>query len=347
MSESARRSPLWMVSQDPLVNELIGKLSLAREAVAGEAPYRLEFSRTYLERVRAGFAENILVGEARLHRLCEALALTLLDGPYEMQSVVIGEVGAERFTLSQPLSREALYREIDLDLGTRLLRRIRIRDGQQWAEARLVANVVEYQPFHVGPHGIHRMSSRIKAEEELWNKVVDELFTLDELVDRDKDLRPLSHYIKDVFGIKIVVGTRADAARVQERLLTQRWSVDQLAALDLPGGSALEHLEFIEVKDHLSDRAKLSGWEAIKSVVHWWGGTFEIQVQPLENWYRERERLTRESHAGHKARREQIRDVLAQRDPVFAFYRDLLRWLFQRPDGPPPTLPGVEVQVVA
>ena len=49
------------------------------------------------------------------------------------------------------------------------------------------------------------MISRIKAEEEIWNKVCDEIFRIDELLERDKKLRALSRYVKDVFGVKVVV----------------------------------------------------------------------------------------------------------------------------------------------
>ena len=41
---------------------------------------------------------------------------------------------------------------------------------------------------------------RIKAEEEIWNKVVDEIFEVDSLVERDKELRHLSRYVKKFPG---------------------------------------------------------------------------------------------------------------------------------------------------
>jgi hypothetical protein len=62
--------------------------------------------------------------------------------------------------------------------------------------------------------------------------------------------------------------------------------------------------------------------------VRWADSTFEIQVQPLRNYLAEKERLTGESHVGFKARREALRDKLAERFPLFGFYRELLRWLF-------------------
>ncbi len=56
------------------------------------------------------------------------------------------------------------------------------------------------------------------------------------------------------------------------------------------------------------------------------------------NFLHERELLTRESHAGFKIKRERerVRDEVAAQMPLFAFYRDLLRWLFVDPTGRPP-----------
>ena len=81
-----------------------------------------------------------------------------------------------------------------------------------------MANFVEYQPTALNRFAVHKMTTRIKAEEELWNKVCDELFSLDTLVARDKELRNLSRYVKDVFGLKIVVGKPEDAQELQETL---------------------------------------------------------------------------------------------------------------------------------
>ena len=55
---------------------------------------------------------------------------------------------------------------------------------------------------------------------------------------------------------------------------------DLLDALGLPGGSSLERLDFVETKDHLGDRAKDSGWEAIKSVVWWWVSAHRVTIAP-------------------------------------------------------------------
>jgi hypothetical protein len=349
-SEEARvRSPLWMVSQEPLLNDLVSYLATLKEALQSNphASCDMKFSRRHLRDCRSAFDRMIRKGEEGLHRLCELFCVSFV-GSYQMQSVVIGEVPttSERFTLTQPLSTSDLYSTSDLDLGSRQLRKLRYFDGNTWVGPSLVANMVEYQPTEPNTFGIHKIISRIKAEEELWNKVVDELFGLDVLVKRDKELRHLSQYVKDVFGVKVVLGSTAEVEAFHEVLRKLCWRDSELIRLGVVPQSATQRLEFIETKDYLSDHDKESGWEAIKSVVKWNGRMFEIQAQPLANFWREREFLTRESHAGFKNRREQVRLQVARHVPLFRFYQELLVWLFQNSDTPAPAFPGVSVSLV-
>jgi hypothetical protein len=338
-----------MVSQEPLLNDLVSYLGSLKEALQSnpQASCNMKFSRRHLRDCRAAFDRMIRRGEEGLHRLSELFCRSFLHA-YQMQSVVIGEVPTlgERFTLSQPLSLADLYSTMDLDLGTRQLRKLKYFDGKNWVSPNLVANVVEYQPTEVNPNGIHKIISRIKAEEELWNKVVDEIFGLDTLVKRDKELKHLSHYVKDVFGLKIVVGTAHDAELLHQVLELLEWRDIELEASGVKARPSSKSLQFIETKNYLTGHDKESGWEAIKSVVMWNDKVFEIQVQPLSNFWREREYLTRESHAGFKNRREQVRQQIASHIPLFGFYQDLLKWLFQNPDDRAPTFPGVSVAVV-
>lgn len=334
-----------MVTREPRVTQLVAYLQAQSAKILGEPAEQhvLHFSRAELEGIREAFAQTIRRGESKLHHLGGLLSQTLFGGPYELDSVVIGQVEGtrERFTLVQTLSPAELYGLTDLDLGTRQLARLRF-DG--WRRANLVANFVEYQPQGLGSSGTYKIITRIKAEEEIWNKVVDEIFALDELVSKDKQLRKLSRYVKDVFGLKIVVGEADHVRLLHERLEGYRWELSELSALGIPASEGTDRLEFVEVKDYL-DQSKKSGWKAMKSVVRWWDDTFEIQVQTLRNYLRERERLTRESHSSFRLRREQVRDQVAEAVPLFGFYRDLLRWLFLEPQEPPPSFPSVCVDV--
>jgi ppGpp synthetase/RelA/SpoT-type nucleotidyltranferase len=205
--------------------------------------------------------------------------------------------------------------------------------------------MVEYQPTAPNDFGVFKLISRIKAEEELWNKVVDEIFGLDSLVKRDKQLRHLSHYVKDIFGIKIVVGSPAEATALHNYLTELSWSDEVLHNLGAQVSSETASLDFVETKNYLTDHEKGSGWEAIKSVVLWNARMFEIQIQPLANFWSEREYLTRESHAGFKSRREDVRLHVAERIPLFRFYQSLLRWLFQNPEAAAPVFPGISVAI--
>src|SRR5439155_7262902 len=133
--------------------------------------------------------------------------------PFQLRSVAIGEVERtrERFTLIVDVSKSEVENATDLELGQRIVARLAIAQERGWGRVNLVSNVVEYEPTAPNAHSVYRILTRIKAEEEIWNKVTDELFNLDAMVLRDKQLRHLGRYVKDVFGVKIVVGTPEDA----------------------------------------------------------------------------------------------------------------------------------------
>ena len=215
------------MTNEPHVNELVSYLDAMRRRVEASPneTHRFEFSRSQLAEVRTAFARMIRHGEEQLHKVCELLCETFLDSAYTLQSVVIGEVETtkERFTLVKSISPGDLYSQTDLDLGTRQLRRLRYHDGGAWSRASLVANVVEYQPAGMNEWGIHKVISRIKAEEQIWNKVVDSIFGFDQLVNADKQLRHLGGFVKDVFGVKAVVGDPQAVRALHEALLKLQW----------------------------------------------------------------------------------------------------------------------------
>ena len=89
--EHATASPLWLVSNEPLVNDLVEYLDAMRRDIEA-APNRrhtFEFSRSTLQDVRAAFARLIRHGEGRLHRFCELACDTFFDGRYALQSVAV------------------------------------------------------------------------------------------------------------------------------------------------------------------------------------------------------------------------------------------------------------------
>jgi hypothetical protein len=342
-------SPLWMVTTEPLLNEFVTNLQQLRQAISDQPGihHELCFSEAGLDAVRAAFASMIRHGEEQVHRLAQLLCTTWLTG-FQVQSVVIGEVEAtnERFTLAQTIAPVDVYTTTDLDLGNRQISKLQFRTEGGWSRAVLVANSVDYQPIEPNRYAIHRISTRIKAEEEIWNKVVDEIFDLDAIVRRDKKLRHLSRYVKDIFGIKIVVGNVADAYRIHKALTELSWTDEQLSEQQIEPSAATRQLAFVEVKDYLSaGQRKRSGWQALKSVVQWSDKTIEIQIQTLHNFLHEREALTRESHMSFKAHREQVRDQVAAQVPLFRFYRDLLVWVFRAPGAPPPMHEGITVRI--
>lgn len=362
-------SPLKMLAwiRRPHLNRLLQILAESRRQIVAEPDglHEIVISRGDLHRARRSWAQVLNDGERSLHRLCALLADQLLIGstgpaPATPRTAIADTIirskaiaalprSGERFTLTQRVTPRMLVANSDHDLGHRLLSRLRHRDHGVWSTPEIVASFVEYQPTVPNVHGVQKMISRVKAEEELWNKVCDELFDLDAIVRRDKKLRPMSRYIKDVFGVKLVVANPDDVLPLQSALEALTFSDEALRRRRVHPGPDVHTLSFTEVKDYHSD-PKGSGWRAVKSVVRWAGRTFEIQVQGLANYLLEQEWLTQESHASFKQRRDRLRDEVARQVPLFGFYRELLMWLLMSPDhgGPEeaPLFSNVRVVIV-
>jgi len=161
------------------------------------------------------------------------------------------------------------------------------------------------------------LQAGLRRKKKIWNKVTDEIFQIDQLVTRDKHLARFSKYVKDIFGIKVICENDETCIKVHE----------QLENLELD-----ERLQFIETKNYLTcepSKMKKTGWKALKSVVRWQGRLFELQVQPLGNYYLELDHMSGPSHQSFKLHRDELRDEIARNIPFYGFYRDLLQMLFQ------------------
>ena len=338
------RSPLYLVMHDPVLHQFISYLA-EKKTEQEHNPglhVRFELSRAFMNRVRDSFKQQILEGERHLHVLCHALASKLLDGDYELHSNVIGVLpGGEKrpFLIRERITREVLFSHTDIDLGNQMLSNFRYMAGGAWTPLELSANFVEYLPAGRPASGVNRITSRVKAEEELWNKVADEIFDLDHIVERDKHLRQYSKYIKDVFGLKLVCEDDATCLLVHSMLESLRADECDMPGADENAGDPAAHeepggrlLAFLETKDYLTCDAsamKKTGWKALKSVVQWKGQLLEIQVQPLANYYLELDHMSGPSHRSFKLLRDNFRSEVARVVPLYDFYRTLLRMLFQ------------------
>ncbi len=341
-------STLWLVTQEPVLNEFICYLKDKKDRFLEEGlmGQELVFQRQQLQEVRRSFDRMVCRGEEKLHRLCGLLSENFFAQQLQLKSVVIAQLPGttQRLKLQQDIDKSEIYGRTDLDLGNWLMEKMRFQGPLGWDKPRLIANFVEYQPLYHNRFGINKMISRIKAEEEIWSKVVDEIFHLDKLVTQDKKLRELSYFIKDVFGIKIVVDSNEQIDGVFAALNSLNWESEKLAMHGVPYEDSTRSLRLLEVKNHVGE-SKDSGWQAMKAVYSWWSKTFEVQVQSMNSFLREQERLTSESHAAFKERRERIRLQVADQLPLFGFYLELLRWLFIHPNQDPPVIDGLIIRM--
>ena len=87
------RSPLWMVTQEPVISHWVAELQrTCQEQLAyPERNHKLRVSLSVVDQMRENFAALIRRGESKLHRLCAVLCHSYLTS-WEIHSVVIGEV---------------------------------------------------------------------------------------------------------------------------------------------------------------------------------------------------------------------------------------------------------------
>ncbi len=325
---------------NPVLHDFISYLSEKKHELEAnpDTHIKLELKRNFVADVRYEFRQCILDGERHLHTLANLLATLLLDGAFELHSNVIGSLPVEDrpFMIRERITQETLFSVLDIDLGNHLLDNFRYQKDRAWLPLELSANFVEYIPRAQTKNGVNRLTSRVKAEEELWNKVADELFHLDQLVTKDKHLRQYSKYVKDIFGVKIVCDDEATCLKVHQMLQTITigdpvWESLGLFMTSNGHGPSDKLLEFIETKNYLTcspAEMKKTGWKALKSVAKWHDKLFELQVQPLGNYYLELDHMAGPSHSSFKVLRDKLRDEVSLRIPLYGFYRNLLRMLF-------------------
>ena len=346
-----RDSPLAMLILDQRTNRLLGSLARHLEALrdAGAnqlAPPVLTISRDDIENCRATWERGVLGGEHRLYDFATVLAQAL-TGSRNVQlvaRVVMGQKeeeeapGSTRIVIEEHITRENLKKVTDYSLAQRIARRYRYRASHDQPFGVLYprASFLELWPLDSEEDApATRVLTRVKTNDQIWNKVCDALFAIDSLVARDKILNAGSKYIKDVFGVKVLTPRRADSYRVDEILAVITWTQRQLHELELAPDPGLMRLETLERKDYLSlppDQKKRTGWEAIKNVYRWGGQIFEVQIQTEANYFLEAMHLTDTSHRTFEMKRRQMRRELERVVPHYAEYRRLLKLLFRRDD---------------
>jgi hypothetical protein len=341
-------SPLSMAMHAPVLHQFINFLAqkkLEQEANPDQHIH-INLDKEQIAQVREVFRQSILEGERHLHHLSHLCASILLDGHFELHSNVIGLLpGVEErpFHIREKISTQTLLSIPDIDLGNHMLDNFRYKKESSWVSLELSANFVEYLPLTRPQTRVNRLTSRVKAEEELWNKVTDELFAIDELVERDKHLRQYSKFVKDIFGIKIVCEDESTCYKVHEHLqeitlaqaIAHNVDISKNAMLSTDNKHSAKLLDFIETKDYLGceeSSMKKTGWKALKSVTNWNDRLIEFQVQPLDNYYLEIDHMAGPSHNSFKIRRDALREALTAQLPLYGVFRDLLKNLFHGND---------------
>ncbi|MFO0744066.1 MAG: hypothetical protein U1F43_00130 [Myxococcota bacterium] len=344
-------SPLAMLIRDERTNRLLYRLQqqlegLRNATARGISPPVLELAKKDIEYCRETWEQGVLRGEHRLYDLASLMCrrLTGTDNLQHVARVVMGlkeeeeAPGGARIVIEEHITRENLKLYTDFTLASRIARRYRYRPSHDQPLGVLYprASFLELWPLTTLEESpATRVLTRVKTNDQIWNKVCDALFAIDTLIERDKMLNSRSKYVKDVFGIKILTPRKSDSYRVDKILDGLAWSMDELTDAGLPAEVGLRKLELFERKDYLSlpqDQKKRTGWEAIKNVYRWGGHLFEVQIQTEANYFLEALHLTDTSHRTFEMQRRQMRRELELVVPHYAEFRRLLKLLFRRDD---------------
>ena len=344
-------SPLALLTTDGRVHALFallaGQLEAMREAdVRGERPPVLRLRSSDVEYARARWDDSILRGERLLYNLATLLAWRFL-GTRDFQTVVRIVAGPDegyepesRIVIEERLDPSTFERVSDHTLASRIAQRYQYRPHHDEPFGRLYprASFLEFRASDPADEPnvavATRVLTRLKVDEQIWNKVCDAFFGIDDLVQRDKILNTMSRFIKDIFGIKVLTPTPEASFEVDRALATMRFRPDELAALGVEAAAAAEELRVIERKDYLTpppSERKQTGWAAIKNVHRWAGQIFEVQIQTESNYVGEQSRLSSASHFTFQMRRRVLRHRLEEVVPYYREFRRVLKALF-KPD---------------
>jgi hypothetical protein len=337
-------SPLALLIHDArtlaLLQRLADQLTKLRDAEArGTPPPLLVIEDEEIRHARQSWLSAVLAGEHQLYDLATLLAWRLL-GTKKIQHVARvlcssrDEPEQRRIVIEEMLSRADLKRYTDHTLASRIARRYRYRTNHRRPYDKLIhrASFLELRPLEaVSDAMAMRVLTRVKVDDQIWNKVCDALFDVDNLIARDKLLNPLSKYIKDVFGIKALTTNQERAYRVAGSLNTMSFTEAECDELSL-SWEAGGRLELLEEKDYMAlpaSRKKKTGWEALKNVYSWHGQVFEMQIQTEANYHLETSDLSDTSHRTFDMRRQAFRKKLDDLIPHYKEYRAVLKILFK------------------
>ncbi len=344
-------SPIALLVRNDRTNRLLAGLAQQLDALQlastkGDELPVLEMSVREVAYARAQWQAAVLAGEHRLYDLATLLTWKLartrriqlvarvLVGPSEE-----AEKDGARIVIEETITRQRLKRTTDHTLAARIARRYKYRTAVNEPFGKLYARAsyLELRPLETSEDiAATRVLTRVKANDQIWNKVCDALFDVDAVVQRDKMLNAGSKYIKDVFGIKILTARREDSYRVDALMSQMAFEPELVAELALSAGERIEHLpplELVERKDYLSlppEQKKRTGWEAIKNVYRWGGQLFEVQIQTEANYYAEAWDLSNTSHRTFEMQRRNMRRQLEERVPHYREFRRILKAIFGR-----------------
>uniref|UniRef100_A0A7S0EYK0 Uncharacterized protein n=1 Tax=Hanusia phi TaxID=3032 RepID=A0A7S0EYK0_9CRYP len=291
----------------------------------------LEFSYAEIALVRDEVENCCCEGQKTMAQLAQLLAHRLSLGKYECRCTVTASAGhGLQFKLTETVPTPVVIDEHDsLALAQRQIEGLAVQSKGAWKSVELVDHSVEFDATESNAAGLHRILMHAKPSKELWQLVADSLFEID-----DPDAQPLEED-HNMYHIKLLVETPEKVEQLHRSLRTLIFQDSELRELSLPVADSTRELELISQVDshHIS-------------AVMWKGTGIAIQVQSLDEYYRETEMTTMANRAKRRAVREEAYRRLERKTPIYGFSRSILQWMLaSRTFSPPPSCESISVSL--
>eukprot|EP00960_Hanusia_phi_P049226 759441-Hanusia_phi.AAC.2 len=334
--EIRRRSSIGAhaIVQEPILQSVVAQIH--NTAIAAlECPSKhhdLDFSYSEINRVRDEVATFYNEGQRTMVQLAHLITSVLSEEKFECRSTVSArsDDGLE-FKLTEIVPLSTLTKgTVSMELAQKQIDGLAVNSEGAWKPVKVVNHAVEFDALERNTYGLHRVMMHAKPSNELWKQIADSIFEVE-----DPEARPSDDLFDNMYHIRLLVETPEKVEMLHRRIRTLCFRDSELRGLALPVADSTRQLELISQVDshHIS-------------AVMWKETGIAIQVQSLDEFYRETEMTTMAARSLKEAQREEFFQRLEQSTPVYRFSRDMLHWMLaSQAFSAPPSCEFISVNI--
>ncbi|EKX37462.1 hypothetical protein GUITHDRAFT_145018 [Guillardia theta CCMP2712] len=334
--EIRRRSSIGAnaIVQEPILQSVVAQIH--NTAIAAlECPSKhhdLDFSYSEINRVRDEVATFYNEGQRTMVQLAHLITAVLSEEKFECRSTVTAKSddGLE-FKLTEIVPLSTLTKgAVSMELAENQIDGLAVNSEGAWKPVKVVNHAVEFDALERNNYGLHRVMMHAKPSNELWKQIADSIFEVE-----DPEARASDDLFDNMYHIRLLVETPEKVEMLHRRIRTLCFRDSELRSLALPVSDKTRQLELISQVDshHIS-------------AVMWKGTGIAIQVQSLDEFYRETELTTMAARSLKEAKREEFFQMLEKSTPVYRFSRDMLHWMLaSKAFSAPPSCEFISVNI--